>query len=186
MRTQTKTRVNPDPRETAADLARVMLLLDASTIARNVGLHLLFTSSRHAEHSHSDLGGCADGVADTLPALQTARLCSWYACASVWITTSFRPRPRIQKHANAWWSMHLHTLLLDTSKAQLSYVSGDCTSRPPGGQPSGGELCARRNAWQHGARQWRQRLPASPQRLLQHQVHPLPRRSRSAVHRPFS
>ena len=27
----------------------------------------------------------------------------------------------IHKHANAWWSMHLHTLLLDTSKAQLAY-----------------------------------------------------------------
>jgi hypothetical protein len=29
-------------------------------------------------------------------------------------------------HANAWWSMHLHTLLLDTSKAQLAYVSDLC------------------------------------------------------------
>jgi len=75
---------------TAADLARVMLLLDASTIAN------------------------------------TARLCSWHACASVWIATSFRQRPRIHKHANAWWSMHLHKLLLDTSKAQLAYVSDLC------------------------------------------------------------
>ena len=89
---------------TAADLARVMLLQDASTIARNVRHHLLFA----AEHSHSDLGGCANGVADTLPARQTARLCSWHACVSVWIATSFRPRPRMHKHANAWWSMHLH------------------------------------------------------------------------------
>jgi len=61
-----------------------------------------------------------------LPARQTARLCSWHACASVWIATSFRQRPRIHKHANAWWSMHLHKLLLDTSKAQLAYVSDLC------------------------------------------------------------
>jgi hypothetical protein len=61
-----------------------------------------------------------------LPERQTARLCSWHACASVWIATSFRQRPRIHKHANAWWSMHLHTLLLDTSKAQLAYVSDLC------------------------------------------------------------
>ncbi len=81
----------PPPRETAADLARVMLLLDVSTIARNVGRHLVFAASRRAEHSHSDLGDCAEGVADALPARQTARLCSWHACASVWIATSFRP-----------------------------------------------------------------------------------------------
>ena len=81
-----------------------MLLQDASTIARNVRHHLLFA----AEHSHSDLGGCANGVADTLPARQTARLCSWHACVSVWIATSFRPRPRMHKHANVWWSMQLH------------------------------------------------------------------------------
>jgi|688.fasta_scaffold528527_2 hypothetical protein len=47
---------------TAADLARVMLLLDASTIAKNVGRRLLFAGSRRAARSHSDLGGCADGT----------------------------------------------------------------------------------------------------------------------------
>jgi len=41
---------------TAADLARVMLLLDASTIAKNVGRCLLFAGSRRAAPSHSDLG----------------------------------------------------------------------------------------------------------------------------------
>ena len=30
--------------------------------------------------------------------------------ASVWIATSFRPRPRMHKHANVWWSMQLHEL----------------------------------------------------------------------------
>jgi hypothetical protein len=139
-RARTKTRGNPDqgtlslsptpgrlppPRETAADLARVMLLLDASTIARNVGRHLVFAASRRTEHSHSYLGGCADGVADALPARQTARLCSWHASASAWVATSFRLRPRMHKHANAWWSMHLQTLLLDTSKAQLACMA--CT-----------------------------------------------------------
>jgi hypothetical protein len=56
----------PPPRETAADLARVMLLLDASTIARNVGHDLIFATSCR---THSDLGGCADSVADALPAV---------------------------------------------------------------------------------------------------------------------
>jgi hypothetical protein len=31
----------------------------------------------------------------------------------------------MHKHANAWWSMHLHTLLLHTSKAQLACMA--CT-----------------------------------------------------------
>ena len=82
----------PPPRETAADLARVMLLLDVSTIARNVGHDLIFATSCC---THSDLGGCADSDADALPARQTTRLCCWHACASVWIATSFRPRPRM-------------------------------------------------------------------------------------------
>ena len=55
----------PPPRETAADLARVMLLLDVSTIARNVGHDLIFATSCR---THSDLGGCADSIADALPA----------------------------------------------------------------------------------------------------------------------
>ena len=80
-RARTKTRGNPEPRHTrasnkvlrwasmavhltAADLARVMLLLDASTIARTVGRHLVFAASRRAVCSHSYLGGgCADGSA---------------------------------------------------------------------------------------------------------------------------
>ena len=85
----------PPPRETAADLARVMLLLDVSTIARNVGHDLIFATSCC---THSDLGGCADSDADALPARQTTRLCCWHACASVWIATSFRPHPRMHKH----------------------------------------------------------------------------------------
>jgi hypothetical protein len=116
----------PPPRETAADLPRVMLLLDVSTMARNVGHHLVFAASRDDEHAHSDLVGCADCVTDALQARQTARFCSWHACASVWIATSFRPHPRMHKHANTWWSMHLHTLLLDTSKAQLACMACTC------------------------------------------------------------
>ena len=118
----------PPPRETAADLARVMLLLDVSTIARNVGHDLIFATSCC---THSDLGGCADSDADALPARQTTRLCCWHACASVWIATSFRPRPRMHKHANAWWSMHLHTILLDTSKAQLACMACTCAEALP-------------------------------------------------------
>ena len=40
--------------------------------------------------------------------------------ASVWIATSFRPHPRMHKHANAWWSMHLHTLLLDAPPRSIT------------------------------------------------------------------
>jgi len=61
----------PPPRETATDLARVMLLLDVSTITRNVGHDLIFATSCC---THSDLGGCADSD-DALPARQTTRLC---------------------------------------------------------------------------------------------------------------
>jgi len=43
-----------------------MLLLDASTIAKNVGRRLLFAGSRRAARSHSDLGGCADGTTSSL------------------------------------------------------------------------------------------------------------------------
>jgi hypothetical protein len=39
-------------------LARAMVLLDASAIARNVGRHLVFPASRRAACSHSDLGIC--------------------------------------------------------------------------------------------------------------------------------
>ena len=39
-------------------LARAMVLLDASVIARNVGRDLVFPASRRAACSHSDLGSC--------------------------------------------------------------------------------------------------------------------------------
>jgi len=118
----------PPPRETAADLARVMLLLDVSTIARNVGHDLIFATSCC---THSDLGGCADSDADALPARQTTRLCCWHACASVWIATSFRPRPRMHKHANAWWSLQLHTLCaLHTASRSPALASCAATVRP--------------------------------------------------------
>jgi hypothetical protein len=41
---------------TATDLARVMLLLDTSTIAKSVGRRLLFAGSSCAARSHSDFG----------------------------------------------------------------------------------------------------------------------------------
>ena len=114
-RARTKTRGNPEPRHTrasnkvlrsasmavhltAADLARVMLLLDASTIARNVGRHLVFAASRRAVCSHSDLGGCADGSASWVGGVN--QVLDLRQRASVWIATSFRPRPRMCKHAN--------------------------------------------------------------------------------------
>ena len=62
---------------TAADLARVMLLLDASTIAKNVGRRLLFAGSRRAARSHSDLGGRADG---TTSAADSKTLCLARVC----------------------------------------------------------------------------------------------------------
>ena len=128
----------PPPRETAADLARVMLLLDASTIARNVGRDLIFATSCR---THSDLGGCADSIPDALPARQTTRLCCWHACASVWIATSFRPRPRKHKHANAWWSLQLHTLCaLHTASRRPALASCAATVRPVYDQVQEGRL----------------------------------------------
>ena len=128
----------PPPRETAADLARVMLLLDASTIARNVGRDLIFATSCR---THSDLGGCADSVPDALPARQTTRLCCWHACASVWIATSFRPRPRKHKHANAWWSLQLHTLCaLHKASRRPALASCAATVRPVYDQVQEGRL----------------------------------------------
>jgi hypothetical protein len=44
------------------------------------------------------------------PALLTARFRCWHAHASVWIVTSFRPRPRMHEHTNAWWLLQLHAL----------------------------------------------------------------------------
>ena len=53
--------------------------------------------------------------------------------ASVWIATSFRPRPRMHKHANVWWSMQLHELCaLHTDSlfpAALAAVLSSC-ARP--------------------------------------------------------
>jgi len=45
----------------------VMVLLDASAIARNVGRDLVFAANRRAACSHSDLG-CANYGAEALPA----------------------------------------------------------------------------------------------------------------------
>ena len=112
---------------TAADLASVMLLLDGSTIAKNVGRRLLFEGSRRAARSHSDLGGCADGTTSAAESktLFLARVCLGLDCHE------FSSRPRIHKHANAWWSMHLHTILLDTSKAQLACMACTCAEALP-------------------------------------------------------
>jgi hypothetical protein len=79
---------------TAADLASVMLLLDASTIAKNVGLHLVFEATRRDVCSHSDLDCDASWVGGVYQVLDLRQH------ASVWIATSFRPRPRMCKHAN--------------------------------------------------------------------------------------
>ena len=83
---------------TAADLAHVMMLLDTSTIARNIGRHLVFAVNRHAVCSHSDLGCCAD--VDTSWVGGVDQVLDLRHCVLVWIATSFRPRPRMCKHAN--------------------------------------------------------------------------------------
>ena len=52
--------------------------------------------------------------------------------ASVWIATSFRPRPRMHKHANVWWSLQLHELCaLHTDSlfpAALAAVLSSCAA----------------------------------------------------------
>ena len=65
------TRSYPEPLRVTGPL---LSLLDASTIARNVGRHLVFAASRRAVCSHSDLGGCADGSASWVGGLKTACL----------------------------------------------------------------------------------------------------------------
>ena len=52
--------------------------------------------------------------------------------ASVWIATSFRPHPRMHKHANVWWSLQLHELCaLHTDSlfpAALAAVFSSCAA----------------------------------------------------------
>jgi hypothetical protein len=98
-----------------------MVQLGASAIARKVGRDLVFAASCRAAYSHSDFA-CADGAADALPARQpeTTRLRCWHTRASVWIATSFRSRPRMHEHENAWWSLQLHLLCAPHSRPALA------------------------------------------------------------------
>ena len=108
--------------------------LDARVMARNVCRDLVFEASSHAACSHSDLGGCADGTAEALPARQTASIRCWHArcncldCHEFSSTPlrfrphprmpmqlSFRPHPRMQ--------LQLHTICaLSTTRL----VCGNC------------------------------------------------------------
>jgi len=62
------------PLMTVTDITSVLLLLDVSMIARNVGSNLVFAASSRAASSHSDLGVCINTDTDNLPTLQTTRL----------------------------------------------------------------------------------------------------------------
>ena len=76
--------------------------LDANVMARNVCRDLVFEASSHDACSHSDLGGCADGTAEALPARQTASIRCWHErcnCLDCHEFSStplrFRPHPRM-------------------------------------------------------------------------------------------
>ena len=115
----------PPPRETAADLARVMLLLDVSTIARNVGHDLIFATSCC---THSDLGGCADGTAEALPARQTASIRCWHA------PMQLSGLPRVFVHALAFSSTPSHANAAEfsstPSQCHCSCTRSVCSTQP--------------------------------------------------------
>jgi hypothetical protein len=120
----------PPPRTTAADLARVMVLLDTIAIVRSVVSHLVFVASSHNACSHSDFDGGADGTADALPTRQTSKLRCWHARDSVWIDTSFSLHPILHKHANDCWSLQLHTFCeIHTVSRRPALVSCAATVR---------------------------------------------------------
>ena len=76
--------------------------LDASVMVRNVCRDLVFETSSHAACSHSDLGGCADGTAEALPARQTASIRCWHA------PMQLSGLPRVFVHALAFSSTPSH------------------------------------------------------------------------------
>jgi len=76
--------------------------LDARVMARNVCRDLVFEASSHAACSHSDLGGCADGTAEALPARQTASIRCWHA------PMQLSGLPRVFVHALAFSSTPSH------------------------------------------------------------------------------
>ena len=76
--------------------------LDDRVMARNVCRDLVFEASSHAACSHSDLGGCADGTAEALPARQTASIRCWHA------PMQLSGLPRVFVHALAFSSTPSH------------------------------------------------------------------------------
>jgi hypothetical protein len=64
---------------------------DGSLQRQDGGRHFLLSCSCPAASWHK-LGLLQS---DPLSSMQTARLCCWHQCVSVWIATSFRPRPRM-------------------------------------------------------------------------------------------
>jgi hypothetical protein len=101
------------------------------------------------EMSHAfRLGRLRHSVADALTAWQTDRLCCWHACVSVWISTSFRLLPHIHKHANAWWSLQLHTICaIHTDSHRPALDSCAATVRPVYVQAPEGRLVQLGRLW---------------------------------------
>ena len=78
------------------------IALDARVMARNVCRDLVFEANSHTACSHSDLGGCADGTAEALPARQTASIRCWHA------PMQLSGLPRVFVHALAFSSTPSH------------------------------------------------------------------------------
>jgi hypothetical protein len=102
--------------------------LDARVMARNVCRDLVFEASSHAACSHSDLGGCADGTAEALPARQTASIRCWHA------PMQLSGLPRVFVHALAFSSTPSHANAAEfsstPSQCHCSCTRSVCSTQP--------------------------------------------------------
>ena len=102
--------------------------LDDRVMARNVCRDLVFEASSHDACSHSDLGGCADGTAEALPARQTASIRCWHA------PMQLSGLPRVFVHALAFSSTPSHANAAEVSstpsQCHCSCTRSVCSTHP--------------------------------------------------------
>jgi len=102
--------------------------LDASVMARNVYRDLVFEASSHTVCSHSDLGGCAYGTAEALPARQTASIRCWHD------PMQLSGLPRVFVHALAFSSTPSHVNAAEfsstPSQCHCSCTRSVCSTQP--------------------------------------------------------
>jgi hypothetical protein len=126
---------NPQPADALHELCAIHTVssfdgaaLDASEMARNVCRDLVFEASSHDACSHSDLGGCADGTAEALPARQTASIRCWHA------PMQLSGLPRVFVHALAFSSTPSHANAAEfwstPSQCHCSCTRSVCSTQP--------------------------------------------------------